>query len=89
MARTARERANALRNVVFIQIDRLLHEQRVLVQALLLFLSLMCCDDMAGFLCREGAESVVLRVAKHPQDGTRADRPVVGWVRESSWARSV
>ena len=89
MARTARKRANALRCVVLIQIDCLLHEQRVLVQALLLLLPLMCCDDIAGFLCREGAKSVVLWVAEHPQDGTRADRPVVGWVREPTRAGSV
>lgn len=90
MTRTAWEWPDALWRVVLIQINRLLHEQRVLVQALLLFLSLMCCHDVTRLLGRQRTQSVVLWVAKHPQDRTRADWPVVSRVHQcSSRARGV
>ena len=84
LARAAVERANTLLRMVFVQINRLLHEEWVLVQVLLVLLSLMGGHDVAGFFCSEGAECVVLRVAKHSYDRTRADRPVICWVRECS-----
>ena len=55
LARAAMERANTLLHMVLVQINRLLHEEGVLVQVLLIFLSLVGGCDVAGFFCCERA----------------------------------
>lgn len=74
--------------VMLIQVDRLLHEQRILTHCRLVFVSLRRWYAVASFLASEGAETVVLGMTKHSQDGTGTDRSVVCRIHERSTSRT-